>query len=116
MIIVALVLFVILFFIVRSYRECMGGGTVSGGASNSQYSGGGVAGESYKNEAFLDSASKELSPSYGRLGSIFKYFSPESWPFSDYNPAMAINLSSKKQIVSAEKFVPNSLKSLSLLK
>lgn len=109
MIIVALVLFVILFFIVRSYRECMGG------ASNTR-SGGGVAGESYKNEASLDSASKELSPSYGRLVSIFKYCSPESWPFSDYNPAMAINVSSKKQIVSTKKFDPNTLKSLSLFK
>lgn len=108
MIIVTLVLFVILFFIVRSYRECMGGGTVSGGASNTR-SGGGVAGESYKNEPSLDSASKELSPSYGRLVSIFKYCSPESWPFADYNPTMAINVSSKK-------FDPNTLKSLSLVK
>lgn len=114
MIIVALIVFVILFFIVRSYRECMGG-TVSGGASNTR-SGGGVAGESYKNEASLDSASKELSPSYGRLGSIFKYCSPESWPFSNFNPAMAINVGSRKQIVSAEKFEPNPLKSLSLVK
>jgi len=111
MIIVAIIVFVILFFIVRSYRECMGGGTVSGGASNTR-SGGGVAGESYINEAFLDSASKSLSPNYGRLTSPFKYCSPESWPFSNFNPAMAINLSSKKQIVSAEKFEPNSLKSL----
>lgn len=88
MIIIALVLFLISFLIVQSYngKECS-----SGGASNS-ISGGGFAGRDYSNAAFTTSAARSVKPSYGRLTGVFKYMSPEDWPFESPDKAAMLNV------------------------
>lgn len=78
MIVLALVLFFLLFLKVRSYKECMGGGTTSGGASNS-VSGGGFAGRSYGVEGMLDGVYRDMNP-HMRLEGAFTRCSPESCP------------------------------------
>ena len=87
MLVLAIVLFIVLFFIVRSYKECLA-------SSN----GGGFAGRDYSNEAFLDSATRELNPVKSRLAGVFRWTSPESWPFKIDNPAAAINASHRGRV------------------
>ena len=89
MIALAIILFIVLFFMVRSYKECMSG--VTGDTSNLDYG----------NEGSLDSASRSVAPSYGRVHGIFKYESPESWPFHDWNRAYAINVSKRGRVTAS---------------
>jgi hypothetical protein len=81
MIALAVMLFVVLCLMVRYYKEPISG--VTGDNSDMDY----------MYEGSIDSASRSVSPSYGRIHEIFKYESPESWPFDDWNRAYAINVS-----------------------
>lgn len=90
MIAFGILLFLILFFFVRSQRECM---LVDPRPID------------YINDASLNDVSRDTRPNYGRLTSIFKYQSPEDWPDVSFNPAFAINVS-KRGRVTASPHVP----------
>ena len=90
MIVIALILFVLLFLKVRTYRECLGGGTTSGGATNSR-SGGGFAGRDYGAEGALDDVHNSLNP-FRRLEGPFNRCSPESCPTGSGNIASTITV------------------------
>ena len=90
MIVAALILFVLLFLKVRTYRECIGGGTTSGGATNSR-SGGGFAGRAYGMEGFLDDVYDSMNPPR-RLEGPFNRCSPESCPTGSGNVASTITV------------------------
>jgi len=96
MIVIAILLFFILFVRVRSYKECMGGGTTSGGASNSS-SGGGYAGRDYGLEAFLPSVYDDLNP-VRRPSGVFSRCSPESHPYGCGSKAAALNVAGVQKI------------------
>ena len=91
MLVIALVVFFVLFFIVRSYKEC----------NMASSNGGGFAGSDYSNKAFLDSATRELNPVKSRLSGVFRWTSPESWPFPISNPSAAINASHRGRVTAS---------------
>lgn len=91
MLVLALIIFFVLFFIVRSYKEC----------NLASSKGGGFAGRDYSNEAFLDSATRELNPVKSRLAGVFRWTSPESWPFPLTNPSAAINASHRGRVTAS---------------
>ena len=80
MLVLAIVIFLIMFFIVRSYKEC------SNGSNSSRWTRAG-----YNYETSIDSDTASVNPVKSRLASVFRWTSPESWPFKISNPASAIN-------------------------
>ena len=90
MLVLAMVVFIVLFFIVRSYKECSGG-TTSGGGSSWDRAG-------YKYEGSIDSDTASVNPIKSRLAGVFRWTSPESWPFRVSNPAAAINASHRGRV------------------
>lgn len=91
MLVLALVIFIALFFILRSYKECLGGGTTSGGGSSWDRAG-------YKYEGSIDSDTASVNPIKSRLAGVFRWTSPESWPFPVTNPSAAINASHRGRV------------------
>ena len=88
MLVLAIVLFIVFFFIVRSYKECS-----SGSSSSSSWPRAG-----YKYEASIDSDTASVNPIKSRLAGVFRWTSPESWPFKISNPAGAINASHRGRV------------------
>lgn len=86
MIIIALILFFVTFYLVNRRREC------SSGSASATRSGGGFAGRDYTNAAFTNSAARSVLPTYGRLTGVFKHMSPEDWPFNSPDKAAMINV------------------------
>ena len=84
MLVLSFVLFIVFFFIVRSYKEC---------SSGSSWTRAG-----YKYEASIDSDTASVNPIKSRLASVFRWTSPESWPFKISNPAAAINASHRGRV------------------
>ena len=82
MIVLALVLFVLLFLKVRTYKECLGGGTTTA-------SGGGFAGRAYGVEGMLDGVYRDMNP-LRRVEGPFTRCSPESCPTGSGIPESAI--------------------------
>lgn len=86
----AIIVFILLFIIVQSYREC------SQGAGDSANNGWGESG--YKYIGSVDSDYNDTHPKFGRLTSVFKTKSPESWPFKNWNRAGAITVYGARKI------------------
>jgi len=84
MIVIAILLFFVLFMRVRSYKECMG-------ASNSG------SGGDYGLEAFLPSLYNELNP-VRRPSGVFSRCSPESHPYGCGSKAAALNVPGVQKI------------------
>ena len=82
MIIIALILFFITFYLVNRKKEC----------ALASSNGGGFAGRDYVNAAFMNSAAREVLPTFGRLTGVFKHMSPEDWPFNSPNKAAMITV------------------------
>jgi hypothetical protein len=71
MLVIAIILFFILFFMVGTYKECSTGVTKAGG---------GFAGRAYSLDPFLDDQYDQTHP-YTRLEGPFTRCSPESHPY-----------------------------------
>lgn len=89
MIIIALILFFITFYLVNRKKEC----------ALASSNGGGFAGRDYTNAAFMNSAARSVLPTYGRLTSVFKHMSPEDWPFNSPNKAAMLTVAGRGPIV-----------------
>ena len=105
MIVLALVLFVLLFLKVRTYKECLGGGTTSGGASNTA-SGGGFAGRAYGVEGMLDGVYRDMNP-LRRVEGPFTRCSPEACPTGSGIPESAIVVPGRGRIQAIPRRVTN---------
>ena len=88
MLALAIAIFIALFFIVRSYKECSFGGSSWPRAG-------------YKYEASIDSDTASVNPVKTRLASVFRWTSPESWPFPVTNPSAAINVSRRGRVAAS---------------
>jgi hypothetical protein len=84
MLAVAIILFLFLVFWVNHSYECMSGSAWGGSG--------------YKYVTSVDSAYRETHPKFGRITSVFKNTSPESWPFNDWNRAGAINVYGARKV------------------
>ncbi len=80
--------------VVRTYRDCLGGGP-----------GGNWPRVGYRYEGSVDSDTASVNPVKSRLASVFRWTSPESWPFKITNPSAAINASHRGR-VTASPHVP----------
>lgn len=88
MLTVAIIIFILLVVWVNTYRECNAGGSPNNGWGES----------GYKYVTSIDSDYRETHPKYGRITSVFKNTSPESWPFNEWNRAGAINVYGARKI------------------
>ena len=86
MLTIAIILFLSLVFWLNYTYECM---STNGSA---------WGGSGYKYVTSVDSAYRATHPKFGRITSVFKNTSPESWPFSDWNRSSAINVYGARKI------------------
>lgn len=84
MIVIAILLFFVLFMRVRSYKECMGASNFGSGGD-------------YGLEAFLPSMYNELNP-VRRPSGVFSRCSPESHPYGCGSKAAALNVPGVQKI------------------